>query len=102
MQKYVYVAKKSTLITNFPKQSFTFNCLINLMCYRPKIHYKMANYFLWVNFFKSELLDLGMDSKPFPYEQTNPITLICKISNKSLSKGNQLSNTSQGSCTFGW
>lgn len=62
----------------------------------------MANYFPWVNCLKSELLYLGRDSKPFPYEQTKPITFICKITNESPSKGNELSNISQGSCTFGW
>ncbi len=30
----------------------------------------MANYFPWVNFLKSKLLNSRRDSKPFPYEQT--------------------------------
>jgi hypothetical protein len=102
MQKYVYVTKKINMNNKLSKTKLHFQLSINLMCYKPKIHYKMANYFSWVNFLKSELLNSRRDSKPFPYEQTKPITFICKIINKSLSKGNQLSNTLQDSFTFGW
>jgi len=72
MKKYVNVAKKININNKLSKKNFIFNCSINLMCYKPKIHYKMANYFPWVNFLKSKLLNSRRDSKPFPYEQTKP------------------------------